>query len=95
MEEKLVLMMIMMRQIKHLDHKLIKVNHSNRLIKIKPNLIENNQSTINDKLRSPAIAIVRSNNRAPPQVEPFFRPRHLPALTQQQPTTTRISITKR
>ncbi len=39
----------------------------------------------NDKQpRSPAIAIVHSNNRAPPQVEPFFRPKHLPVSTQQQ-----------
>ncbi|CAF3533189.1 unnamed protein product [Adineta steineri] len=48
---------------------------------------ENNQSTTkaNEKqLRSPAIAIVRSTNRAPPQVEPFFRPKHLPVSTQQQ-----------
>ena len=39
----------------------------------------------NDKQpRSPAIAIVRTNNRTVPQVEPFFRPKHLPASTQQQ-----------
>ncbi|CAF2343046.1 unnamed protein product [Rotaria sp. Silwood2] len=33
---------------------------------------------------SPAIAIIRSNNRAPPQVEPFYRPKHLPISNQQQ-----------
>lgn len=31
---------------------------------------------MNDKTpKSPAIAIVRSNSRAPPQVEPFYRPK--------------------
>ncbi len=50
--------------------------------------IENNQTTtktINDKQsRSPAIAIIHSNNRVPPQVEPFYRPKHLPVSNQQQ-----------
>ncbi|UJR28203.1 hypothetical protein I4U23_009454 [Adineta vaga] len=48
---------------------------------------ENKQSTTttNEKLlRSPAISIVRSTNRAPPQVEPFYRPKHLPVSNQQQ-----------
>jgi hypothetical protein len=34
--------------------------------------------------RSPAIAIVRSSNRIPPQVEPFYRPKHVPLPNQQQ-----------
>lgn len=48
--------------------------------------VENTHSTIaNDKQpRSPAIAIVRSNSRAaPPQMEPFFRPKPAPAPNQQ------------
>ncbi|CAF0761772.1 unnamed protein product [Rotaria sordida] len=48
---------------------------------------ENNQSTTtkNDKqARSPAITIIRSNNYAPPQIEPFYRPKHLPISNQQQ-----------
>lgn len=48
---------------------------------------ENNESSAmtNEKLlRSPAITIVRSNNRALPQVEPFYRPKHLPAAANQQ-----------
>lgn len=48
---------------------------------------ENHQSKIHDNTpRSPAITIVRSNNRAPPQVEPFYRPKHLPVSNQQQLT---------
>ncbi len=86
-----------MKQIKYLDHKLIKVNLSNRLTKITPNfliLIENNQSVINEKqTRSPAIAIVRSNNRVPPQVEPFYRPRHLPVSNHQQQQHVSQSLT--
>lgn len=51
--------------------------------------LENNQSAINDKQpRSPAIAIIRSNNRAPPQAEPFYRPKHLPTSNQQQQLAT-------
>ncbi|CAF4912036.1 unnamed protein product, partial [Rotaria socialis] len=51
--------------------------------------IENNKSAAitssNDKQpRSPAITIIRSNNRAPPQVEPFYRPKHLPISNQSQ-----------
>jgi len=48
---------------------------------------ENTQSNaVNDKQpRSPAITIVRSTNRAPPQVEPFYRPKQIP-LTNQQAT---------
>ncbi|CAF3440184.1 unnamed protein product [Rotaria socialis] len=50
---------------------------------------ENNKSAAitssNDKQpRSPAITIIRSNNRAPPQVEPFYRPKHLPISNQSQ-----------
>jgi hypothetical protein len=47
--------------------------------------LENKQSTmINEQQsRSPAIAIVRSNNYVPPQAEPFYRPKHLPATNQQ------------
>ncbi|CAF1182877.1 unnamed protein product [Adineta ricciae] len=47
---------------------------------------ENNQSTTSNEklLRSPAITISRSNNRAPPQVEPFFRPKHPPTTNQHQ-----------
>ena len=48
--------------------------------------VENTRSTTaSDKQpRSPAIAIVRSNSRAPPpQVEPFFRPKPAPAANQQ------------
>jgi len=39
----------------------------------------NNQSTVTDKnqSRSSAITIVHSNNCPPPQVEPFYRPKHL------------------
>jgi hypothetical protein len=85
----MMMMMMMMKkiQIKLFNHKLIKVIniftiHSNKILFF---LIENNQLTINDKQpRSPAIAIIHSNNRAPPQVEPFFRPKHLPVPTQQQ-----------
>ncbi len=33
--------------------------------------------------RSPAIAIVPSNHCPPPQVEPFYRPKHLSATNQQ------------
>ena len=61
-------------------------SHWNRLME-NANLIskENNRSTINEKQsRSPAIAIIRSNNRVLPQVEPFYRPRHLPVSNQQQ-----------
>jgi hypothetical protein len=49
---------------------------------------ENNQSIINDKqARSPAINIISSNNRILPQVEPFYRPKHLPVSNQQQNLT--------
>ena len=48
---------------------------------------ENRQSKINDNQpRSPAITIIRSNNHAPPQVEPFYRPKYLPVSNQQQLT---------
>ncbi|CAF4894029.1 unnamed protein product, partial [Rotaria sp. Silwood1] len=53
----------------------------------KENIESKITSTIitNDKQsRSPAIAIICSNNRAPPQVEPFYRPKHLPVSNQQQ-----------
>ncbi len=48
-------------------------------------VLENSQSTVfNEKqARSPAIAIVCSNNRLPPQVEPFYRPKHVPVTNQQ------------
>jgi hypothetical protein len=39
--------------------------------------------TADKQPRSPAITIVRSSNHVPPQVEPFFRPKHLPVSTQQ------------
>ena len=39
--------------------------------------------SIEKQSRSPAIAIVHSNNRPSPQVEPFYRPKHLPATNQQ------------
>ncbi|CAF1466640.1 unnamed protein product [Adineta ricciae] len=48
---------------------------------------ENIESTDNNQPRTPAIAIVRSNNsaQAPPQAEPFFRPKHLTGVNQQAP----------
>jgi hypothetical protein len=58
------------------------------LINEKKLFLENNQSTVSNEKqqpRSPAIAIVRSNNRPPPlpQVEPFYRPKHLSTTNQQ------------
>lgn len=48
---------------------------------------ENRQSKINDNQpRSPAIAIISSNNHVPPQVQPFYRPKHFPVSNQQQLT---------
>ncbi|CAF1277034.1 unnamed protein product [Adineta steineri] len=40
-------------------------------------------ATNKNQPRSPAIAIVRSNNCPPPQLEPFYRPKHLPGANQQ------------
>lgn len=55
------------------------MNFDNLFYRISISLEENNESkTSNDKQpRSPAITIIRSNNRqaAPPQVEPFYRPK--------------------
>ncbi|CAF0991122.1 unnamed protein product [Rotaria sordida] len=46
---------------------------------------ENNQSNVTNEnqCRSPAITIIRSNNCLPLQVEPFYRPKHLPNNNQQ------------
>lgn len=85
-------------QTNSLNPKLIKVNkkkkkksqdHFQLILSI---TIENKQSTLNDKQpRSPAITIARSNNRAPPQIEPFFRPKHLPISNQQQQQQQQLS----
>ena len=54
---------------------------------------ENNERKLSanngeEQTRSSAIAIVRSNNRLPPQIEPFFRPKH---LTSNQPNLSHSS----
>lgn len=48
-------------------------------------ILENEKSNIINETqqRTPAINIVRSNNFPPPQVEPFFRPKHLTNNNQQ------------
>ncbi|CAF2405530.1 unnamed protein product [Rotaria sp. Silwood2] len=46
---------------------------------------ENHQLNVTDEkeCRSPAINIIRFNNFPPPQVEPFYHPKHLPNNNQQ------------